>query len=342
MAIPRAVVALSLTLLLAVSPLCTAKFLLFSGETLYTGDFLAYAAYKFIMQDDCNLVLYDYDGPVWASNTGGLAKDCYATLQSDANLVIYTTNNRPVWASNTNRDQGYYVLILQKDRNVVIYGGAIWATNTHVDTASSAIVLNSKASIMEGFLPANATHGSNAAGIAMTNMVMAIPRAVVTLSLTLLLVASPLCTANYILYSGETLKSREALNWEWYTFIMQDDCNLVLYDKANPVWASNTGGLASQCYVTLQSDGNLVIYTTNKRPVWASNTNVGDGHYVLILQKDRNVVIYGGAIWATNTNVGVSSGAIFITSKASNKVGFFPANATHEAKAAGIAMVVNK
>ncbi|KAJ0985143.1 hypothetical protein J5N97_003499 [Dioscorea zingiberensis] len=170
---------------------------------------------------------------------------------------------------------------------------------------------------------------------------MAIPRTVVALSLTLLLVVSPLCTAKFILYSGETLWTGQALSWASYSFIMQSDCNLVLYDAGNPVWASNTGGLASNCYVTLQSDANLVIYDNNNNAVWASNTNRDQGYYVLILQKDRNVVIYGGAIWATNTHVG-ASGAIFITSKASTKVASLPANATHHAtRAARIAMLVN-
>ncbi|KAJ0985142.1 hypothetical protein J5N97_003498 [Dioscorea zingiberensis] len=161
-AIPRAVVALSLTLLLlAMSPFCTANFILYSGETLWTGQALSWASYPFILQSECNLVLYDAGNQVWASDTGGLASNCYVTLQSDTNLVIYDNNNNALWASNTNRDQGYYVLILQKDRNVVIYGGAIWATNTHVG-ASDAIFIMSKASTKVASLPANATHATRA------------------------------------------------------------------------------------------------------------------------------------------------------------------------------------
>ncbi|KAH7657023.1 alpha-D-mannose-specific plant lectins domain-containing protein [Dioscorea alata] len=178
---------------------------------------------------------------------------------------------------------------------------------------------------------------------------MAIPRAFASLSLALLLVASPLsCMADFILYSGESLCSEQALNHMSYTFIMQSDCNLVLYDGGSPVWASDTGGLGQRCCATLQRDGNLVIkknnyknYNDNYNVVWASNTNVGEGYYVLILQKDRNVVIYGGAIWATDTHVGVSR-AIVINSKATI-FGALPANntTTGEAKVAGISTVVN-
>ncbi|KAM0953375.1 putative bulb-type lectin domain-containing protein [Dioscorea sansibarensis] len=173
---------------------------------------------------------------------------------------------------------------------------------------------------------------------------MAIPRAFASLSLALLLVASPLCCmANFILYSGESLKSGEALYWASYTFIMQSDCNLVEYENGSPIWASNTGGLGRNCYVILQSDGNLVIYDNNNRAVWASNTNVGPGNYVLILQKDRNVVIYGGALWATNTNIKGVSGGMFIESKATI-FGALPANKTtaEVTNTARISMVVNK
>ncbi|XP_039124651.1 mannose-specific lectin-like [Dioscorea cayenensis subsp. rotundata] len=175
---------------------------------------------------------------------------------------------------------------------------------------------------------------------------MASTRAFVSLSVALLLIASPLCCmADFILYSGESLRSGQALSptyYASYTFIMQSDCNLVEYDNGNAIWASGTNGRGSSCYVTLQSDGNLVIYDNNNNAVWASNTNVGQGNYVLILQKDRNVVIYGGALWATNTNtVGVSRG-MFIQSKATI-FGSLPANeTTAEAKAARISMVVNK
>src|SRR5262245_20919237 len=56
---------------------------------------------------------------------------------------------------------------------------------------------------------------------------------------------------------------------------MQTDGNLVLYDAANqPRWASGTSG-QPVTHVIMQPDGNLVIYN-NTTPIWASNTgNVG-------------------------------------------------------------------
>nr|AAM94381.1 lectin precursor [Zephyranthes candida] len=120
-------------------------------------------------------------------------------------------------------------------------------------------------------------------------------------------VITPSCLSvcDSILYSGETLSAGQSLNNGPYTFIMQEDCNLVLYNVDKPIWASNTGGLARGCHLSMQRDGNLVVYSQRNRPIWASNTG---GHnaanYVLILQKDRNVVIYGPAKWATGTYTG--------------------------------------
>nr|ACN77849.1 lectin protein precursor [Narcissus tazetta subsp. chinensis] len=105
--------------------------ILYSGETLSPGEFLNYGRYIFIMQEDCNLVLYDVDKPIWATNTGGLARDCHLNMQSDGNLVVYSQTNDPIWASNTGGENGNYVCVLQKDRNVVIYGTARWATGTY-------------------------------------------------------------------------------------------------------------------------------------------------------------------------------------------------------------------
>ncbi|MBP4046347.1 hypothetical protein [Chromobacterium violaceum] len=57
-----------------------------------------------------------------------------------------------------------------------------------------------------------------------------------------------------------------------YQLILQSDGNLVLYRMANhhPLWASGTNGKPG-CFVTMQDDGNLVIYEP-KIPAWASNT----------------------------------------------------------------------
>nr|AAB64237.1 mannose-specific lectin [Allium sativum]CAD10670.1 lectin [Binary vector pGV4223] len=121
---------------------CMARNLLTNGEGLYAGQSLDVEQYKFIMQDDCNLVLYEYSTPIWASNTGVTGKNgCRAVMQRDGNFVVYDVNGRPVWASNSVRGNGNYILLLQEDRNVVIYGSDIWSTGTYRRSVGGAVVM---------------------------------------------------------------------------------------------------------------------------------------------------------------------------------------------------------
>jgi hypothetical protein len=87
---------------------------------------------------------------------------------------------------------------------------------------------------------------------------------------------------------------------------MQTDGNLVLYEGATALWASNTVSCGG-C-VSMQSDGNLVVYDSGGmlpgHACWATGTNGNPGDF-LALQNDGNLVIYtsaGTPIWASNTS----------------------------------------
>jgi hypothetical protein len=121
---------------------------------------------------------------------------------------------------------------------------------------------------------------------------------------------------------GQTIWSKGSGNG--YVIVMQQDGNLVLYDKNwQPVWASGSNGLKSPYYLQIQSDSNLVIYG-NSGAVWATGTNgrgqcntiyqgesihtnehLSDdsGTFSLNLQNDGNLVLYGCwgfPSWASN------------------------------------------
>lgn len=90
--------------------------------------------YKLSMQDDGNLVIYQYANnkltPIWASGTNGKGGD-KAIFQADGNFVLYDFDKRPIWASNT-EGRGSHML-LQNDGNLVIYDVVrkpIWSTDT--------------------------------------------------------------------------------------------------------------------------------------------------------------------------------------------------------------------
>lgn len=109
------------------------------GEKLEVGQSLTSknGAYKVILQDDGNLVLYSGDQAVWSTETSG-QNVVRAEVQKDGNFVLYTPD-KPAWHSDTKGAKDVR-LILQDDRNLVLYGfdGPAWSSNTQTDEAPPA------------------------------------------------------------------------------------------------------------------------------------------------------------------------------------------------------------
>jgi hypothetical protein len=109
--------------------------------------------------------------------------------------------------------------------------------------------------------------------------------------------------AGATLFDGQSLVSSNGR----FSLDMQGDGNLVLYGAGLVLWDSGTGGDVPDQAV-MQSDGNLVIYRA-ERPVWSSGTEqTARGMYTLTVQDDGNAVIYspaGKALWNTYTEAGV-------------------------------------
>ena len=104
-----------------------------------------------------------------------------------------------------------------------------------------------------------------------------------------------------ILIAGDWITTTGS-NGHTYTFNMQEDGNLVLYDASTPIWATGTSN-KNVSFVTMQGDGNLVMYDPQFNAVWSSKTS-GNSGANLYMQANGNVIISngGGTIWATNTS----------------------------------------
>ncbi|KIU16854.1 LysM peptidoglycan-binding domain-containing protein [Mycolicibacterium llatzerense] len=111
------------------------------GEKLDVGQSLTSnnGAYRLVLQDDGNLVLYTGEQSVWATGTNGQGVQ-RAEVQDDGNFVLYTAD-KPVWASDT-KGADNVRLVLQDDRNLVLYSGddAKWSSDTHTDEVPAAPV----------------------------------------------------------------------------------------------------------------------------------------------------------------------------------------------------------
>ncbi|XP_078436374.1 mannose-specific lectin-like [Wolffia australiana] len=129
------------------------------------------------------------------------------------------------------------------------------------------------------------------------------PSALLLLSSLLLYLLSLSSAATNILLSGQTLCSGQSPTEGKYAVTVRPECDLVLTDNGNVVVETNTAGGGTNCFATLQNDGNFVLYSGTGTALWSTNTARGFSYYILVLQPDRNIVLYGPAYWQTNTKV---------------------------------------
>jgi hypothetical protein len=98
--------------------------------------------------------------------------------------------------------------------------------------------------------------------------------------------------------------------------ILQQDGNFVLYQRmpqgVNVLWSSKSGQSSLVNWtLTMQADGNLVLYDQQNNPHWATATNSPNNtNTVLLLQSDGNLVLYkqgktgdpSSAVWSSATS----------------------------------------
>jgi len=111
-----------------------------------------------------------------------------------------------------------------------------------------------------------------------------------------------------VFYPGQGLRLGQSLSScsGVYTLTMQGDGNLVLYHNGvGALWSTSTGVWNQYGYgAYMQYDGNFVLYRMDGLPLWASNTSGYNGS-VAVVQDDGNFVVYsanGVPLWATGTN----------------------------------------
>lgn len=115
-------------------------------------------------------------------------------------------------------------------------------------------------------------------------------------------------SAGQYLYPGQYLASPDLRS----ALVLQSDGNLVDYALGGKVlWQSGTSGRQVK-YAKMQSDGNFVLYFTDGRAPWSAETSTSvwrPGGTRITLQSDGNLVIYNGAspaaaTWASSWDSG--------------------------------------
>ena len=168
---------------------------------------------------------------------------------------------------------GWYRLEMQTDGNLVIYNKAevaVWNTGTFGSQAAYAYFQ------ADGNLVLYSATGSG---------VVPSPNLPTTPGPTI-----PATNTNSSkLFKGQTIYSSNG----WYRLTMQNDGNLVIYNKAgDAVWSTLTGGTAAH-YAYFQADGNLVLY---------DNTGVNGTGNVIWKSNNGQYSGVGASYWRLETN----------------------------------------
>lgn len=321
-----------------------------SGDPVWSaGTYGTGSANTLVMQSDGNLVMYTSGGKaVWSSSTFGTGASNTLVLQNDGNLVMYTAAGKAVWSTGTywasttgavlyarqmlhvgqmltfpnGTGAGSYSLVMQGDGNLVEYangahsiGGttytlssqAVWDSGTYGTGSNNTAVLQSDGNFVIYTAAGKAVWDSGTYGTGGSNHLYLTGDGNIVMGT----VAgtnvwqSGTGNAESTLFTGEVLQAGHSITSAsgGYTLTMQTDGNLVLYTSSGKaVWDSAASyGSGSQDTLVMQPDGNLVIYTAAGKAVWNAGT-YGTGATAMTVGSNGVVTVRttsGRVVWSS-------------------------------------------
>jgi predicted heme/steroid binding protein len=187
---------------------------------------------------------------------------------------------------------------MQDDGNLVEYdksGTPIWASGT--DPAGATAVMQSDGAFVVKDGGGAVVWSSDTAGNAGATVVLADTGQLSVVSSS----GTPLWAGPGELVGGRALGPGESLYSPSrnYRLTMQGDGNLVLYDASNaPIWATGTN--PSGAVAAMQPDGDFVVYDGSNQPLWAANTNGHTGAYLSLLDSGQLAInaVGGTPLWS--------------------------------------------
>jgi hypothetical protein len=309
---------------------------LYSGWQLNAGDslFSSLAAFRLVMQEDGNLVLYAVDDmrlpvdlvhvlsgapdvlalyakPIWSTGTHvprqGKGRGRCCVMEEDGNLVVYDQDQHPVFETGTAGHRGAF-LRLQNDGNLVVYTPdmqAPWFSNTSArphdrdrPTREQDVLRRRQEALRRvAFKPR---------GLPARLSKDLRPRWRLNRGDSLY---SPLAgfrltmesDGNLLLYIADD----QALPWDVSPVVLLIHESPGIYE--NPFWSSGTNVPGTSAgagdYCVMEDNGNFVVYDARGRPRFQTGTSGNPGAF-LRCQDDGNLVIYtrqNKPIWQSKT-----------------------------------------
>lgn len=83
--------------------------------------------------------------------------------------------------------------------------------------------------------------------------------------------------------AGQSLTAGQTISGDFdqYTFTMQSDGNGVEYGNGHALWQTGTRGVGN--YITMQHDGNLVVYSSKGKALWQTGTRGPDATFGVVI-----------------------------------------------------------
>ncbi|KAJ0973145.1 hypothetical protein J5N97_021104 [Dioscorea zingiberensis] len=127
--------------------------------------------------------------------------------------------------------------------------------------------------------------------------------------LTLFAILFSLCSGSNFMITGDVLTAGQSLTYTTYNLTLQSDCNLVLRNDTTTIWQTMTGDYGSRCFLTLDSNGELTLWTRYGYPIWTSGKESQVGTYCLVLRYDGTLHVYGPQLWISDSSSATTAGA---------------------------------
>ena len=259
--------------------------------------YLNVSNFHLLMQPDCHLVMYNGTTPFLTTYSWRVPRGpCYATLQKDANFVVYyllepvRTVYDAVWASGTymlhissvyfEYFSSYTYMVLRSDGSLGLYG----PDGTELQMAPLIPANGSSAPS-----PSPATPQFNATA----NVTNPFPPEM-EWKPTLPLDGYPYLPANYFLWQGTKLQTMD----HSFILLLGEDCKLQsqeIWQGNNTVkrvlWepqASMAGVVSGNCELRLQQDGVLEVRDNVSGVVYWNSSVRGDGSVSWVLKVDAD------------------------------------------------------
>lgn len=87
----------------------------------------------------------------------------------------------------------------------------------------------------------------------------------------------------YEIEAGQSLTAGQTISdaFDQYTFTMQSDGNGVEYGNGHALWQTGTHGVGN--YITMQHDGNLVVYSSKGKALWQTGTRGPNSTFAMVV-----------------------------------------------------------